>query len=136
LLIKNDIMKVRLTPLGSIGLVFALCLPFRLAQAQPLTNQPAVQSWSSDPRVQSRSYVFANTGERLPYAVFVSTKVAKEKPAPLIVALPFVLVFIAGVFVDLLESWQSNMVLGTLFGVLLWHALFSLAAVWQLAFKR
>jgi predicted peptidase len=80
-------MKIILTPIGSLGLAFALCLLFNPAQAQPSSNQPAVKSWSNDPRVQSRSYVFTNTGETLPYAVFVSTKVAKDKPAPLIVAL-------------------------------------------------
>lgn len=80
-------MKIVLTSIGGIGLAFTLCLTFCLAQAQSPTGQPAVRSWSSDPRVQSRSYVFTNTGETLPYAVFVSTKVARDKPAPLIVAL-------------------------------------------------
>jgi poly(3-hydroxybutyrate) depolymerase len=68
-------------------LAFTLCLPFGLAQAQPVAAPPAARSWSNDPRVQSRTYVFTNTGEMLPYAVFVSTKVTKGKPAPLIVAL-------------------------------------------------
>jgi poly(3-hydroxybutyrate) depolymerase len=76
-------MKFIRTPI----LAFTLCLPFGLAQAQSAAGQPAIRSWSSDPRVQSRSYVFINTGETLPYAVFVSTKVSKDKPAPLIVAL-------------------------------------------------
>jgi poly(3-hydroxybutyrate) depolymerase len=40
-----------------------------------------------DPRVQQRTYVFADTGEKLPYAVFVSSKVSKDKKNPLIVAL-------------------------------------------------
>jgi len=40
-----------------------------------------------DPRVQQRSYVFADTGEKLNYAVFVSSKVSKDKKNPLIVAL-------------------------------------------------
>lgn len=80
-------MKIILTSIGGIGLAFTLCLPFCLAQAQAPAGRPAVRSWSSDPRVQSRSYVFTNTGESLPYAVFVSTKVTREKPAPLIVAL-------------------------------------------------
>jgi predicted peptidase len=40
-----------------------------------------------DPRVQQRSYVFADTGENLAYAVFVSSKVSKDKKNPLIVAL-------------------------------------------------
>ena len=76
-------MKFIRTSLGSLGLAITLCLPFSRAQAQPLTGH----SWSNDPRAQSRSYVFTNTGETLPYAVFVSTKVAKDKPAPLVVAL-------------------------------------------------
>ncbi|HUZ05973.1 MAG TPA: dienelactone hydrolase family protein [Candidatus Paceibacterota bacterium] len=63
-------------------------MSFSLTQAQPATGQqPAVRSWANDPRVQSRTYVFTNTDETLPYAVFVSTKVTKDKPAPLIVAL-------------------------------------------------
>jgi predicted peptidase len=40
-----------------------------------------------DPRVQQRTYVFADTGESLPYAVFVSSKVSSDKKNPLIVAL-------------------------------------------------
>jgi poly(3-hydroxybutyrate) depolymerase len=40
-----------------------------------------------DPRVQQRKYHFADTNEDLPYALFVSSKVAKDKRAPLIVAL-------------------------------------------------
>jgi len=80
-------MKFIRTPIASLGLAFALGLSFNLSQAQPATGQPAGRSWSGDPRVQSRSYVFTNTGETLPYAVFVSTKVAKDKPAPLVVAL-------------------------------------------------
>jgi poly(3-hydroxybutyrate) depolymerase len=40
-----------------------------------------------DPRVQQRTYTFTDTGEQLPYAVFVSSKVSKDKKAPLIVAL-------------------------------------------------
>jgi poly(3-hydroxybutyrate) depolymerase len=80
-------MKFIRTPIAGIGLAFALFLPASLTLAQPATGQPAVPSWSGDPRVQSRTYVFTNTGETLPYAVFVSTKVARDKPAPLVVAL-------------------------------------------------
>jgi len=40
-----------------------------------------------DPRVQQRTYLFADTNEELPYAVFVSSKVSKNKKNPLIVAL-------------------------------------------------
>jgi predicted esterase len=80
-------MKFIRTQITGIGLAFALFLPLSLTLAQPATGQPAARSWSNDPRVQSRTYAFTNTGETLPYAVFVSTKVAKDKPAPLIVAL-------------------------------------------------
>jgi hypothetical protein len=37
--------------------------------------------------VQQRTYLFTDTGEQLPYAVFVSSKVSKDKKNPLIVAL-------------------------------------------------
>ena len=40
-----------------------------------------------DDRVQLREYHFADTDETLPYAVFVSSKVVKEKKAPLVLAL-------------------------------------------------
>jgi predicted esterase len=40
-----------------------------------------------DPRVQQRTYRFAETGEDLAYTVFVSSKVRPDTPAPLIVAL-------------------------------------------------
>ena len=40
-----------------------------------------------DDRVELREYLFTDTGEMLPYAVFVSTKVTKDKKAPLALAL-------------------------------------------------
>ena len=40
-----------------------------------------------DPRVQQRTYSFKETNEELPYALFVSSKVRKDKKNPLIVAL-------------------------------------------------
>lgn len=41
----------------------------------------------ADPRVQQRTYTFPDTNEELPYAVFVSSKVSKDRKAPLIIAL-------------------------------------------------
>jgi predicted peptidase len=40
-----------------------------------------------DARVQQRTYTFADTKEQMPYALFVSSKVTKDKKAPLIVSL-------------------------------------------------
>lgn len=40
-----------------------------------------------DPRVQERTYLFKDTNEQLPYAVFVSTKVSKDTKNPVIIAL-------------------------------------------------
>src|ERR1019366_5117270 len=80
-------MKFIRLPIAGLGLAFALLQSVSLTLAQPAAGQSAVRSWSNDPRVQGRSYIFTNTGETLPYAVFVSTKVAKDKPVPLIVAL-------------------------------------------------
>ena len=40
-----------------------------------------------DPRVQQRTYTFADTNEQMPYALFVSSKVTTDKKNPLIVSL-------------------------------------------------
>jgi len=40
-----------------------------------------------DSRVQQRTYTFADTNEQIPYAVFVSSKVTRDRKNPLIVAL-------------------------------------------------
>jgi dienelactone hydrolase len=42
---------------------------------------------SVDDRVELREYGFQETGENLPYAVFVSSRVTKDKKAPLVLAL-------------------------------------------------
>jgi poly(3-hydroxybutyrate) depolymerase len=77
---------------GSMGLV--LVLSFSVLQTPSVYGQaPAGVAprggpiRQPDPRVQQRKYHFADTNEDLPYALFVSSKVAKDKKAPLIVAL-------------------------------------------------
>src|SRR5215470_7619321 len=83
------------------GLVVALAFCFHIAstQIQPAPQPaPAVaagqqaargggQRGAVDPRVQNRVYVFKDTNEFIPYAVFASSKVRKDKKNPLIVAL-------------------------------------------------
>jgi poly(3-hydroxybutyrate) depolymerase len=76
-----------------------LCLLFGLAptsfvlaqepapQAKPKIGQRGFKPFSADPRVQMRSYLFKDTNENLEYALFVSSKVSKDKKAPLIVTL-------------------------------------------------
>jgi predicted esterase len=99
-----------------ISVLIAVCLMIGLAQAQPVaTPTPAVapaaplapgasrvtspavgktagqtRRTGGDPvddRVELREYLFTDTNEVLPYAVFVSTKVTKDKKAPLVLAL-------------------------------------------------
>src|SRR4030095_4108971 len=80
----------------------ALCLQITSTQIQLASQQPAPQAGAPagqggargggqgaavDPRVQQRTYLFKDTNEELPYAVFVSSKVSKDKKNPLIVAL-------------------------------------------------
>ncbi len=72
----------------------ALVLSYALFQTQAgLAQAPAAgapkggPAKAPDPRVQQRKYHFTDTDEYLPYALFVSSKVAKDKKAPLIVAL-------------------------------------------------
>ena len=40
-----------------------------------------------DPRIQQRTYMFKDTNEEMPYAVFVSSKVSRDRKAPLIIGL-------------------------------------------------
>jgi predicted peptidase len=55
---------------------------------QPAAKQAAKGATRQlDPRVEQRTYHFTGTNEDLPYAVFVSSKVARDKKSPLIIAL-------------------------------------------------
>jgi predicted esterase len=81
-----------------IVLVLAASLNVAMSQDQP-APQPAPAAATPqaapagpprsvpDRRVQQRTYLFTDTNEQLPYALFVSSKVTKDKSAPLIVAL-------------------------------------------------
>ena len=66
------------------GLVAGLTLSLQIGSTHIGSAQ---QQGTSDPRVQQRTYQFADTNEQLPYALFVSSKVSKDKKNPLIVAL-------------------------------------------------
>jgi predicted esterase len=99
-----------------IGIPVAVCLMIGLVQAQPVaapaaaltpaaplapgasrvTSAPVGKTAGQtrrtgmdpvDDRVEIREYLFTNTNEVLPYAVFVSSKVTKDKKAPLVLAL-------------------------------------------------
>jgi predicted esterase len=83
------------------GLVAALLTASLIASAQVPAPQPGAPPAAAgngappagppraplDPRVQQRTYTFKETNEVLPYAVFVSSKVTKDKKNPLIIAL-------------------------------------------------
>src|SRR5689334_13349329 len=82
----------------SIRIVCILsCLPLvgtlaHVAIAQPSQNSapsapPPFTPPPPDPRVQVRTYEFAETHEQIPYALYVSSKARKDQQAPLIVAL-------------------------------------------------
>jgi predicted peptidase len=71
---------------GFTGL--AVCLSFGLVHTPSALGQaPKGINRPPDPRVQQRKYHFADTNEDLPYAVYVSSKVSKDKKNPLIIAL-------------------------------------------------
>jgi predicted peptidase len=56
-------------------------------QSAPATTAPQPGRGTVDTRVQQRTYTFADTSETMPYALFVSSKVTKDKKNPLIVSL-------------------------------------------------
>ena len=62
---------------------------FTAAQEAPPKPKGGGMQFPIDPRVQMRSYLFkdGDISENLEYAVYVSSKVSKEKPSPLIVTL-------------------------------------------------
>jgi poly(3-hydroxybutyrate) depolymerase len=68
-------------------LLAAMLLFPAILQAQPAPGTPPRFVESDDPRVQNRTYTFDPTGEEMPYSLFVSSKVAADKPAPLVVVL-------------------------------------------------
>jgi poly(3-hydroxybutyrate) depolymerase len=80
---------------ATIGLAGA-ALFAQITYAQQPAQQPTQQAAPGrgrgpirppDPRVQQLKYHFADTNEDLPYALYVSSRVTKSRPAPLIVAL-------------------------------------------------
>ena len=79
----------KIATLSSTALTLALSCA--LLQPPSALGQPpaagAPKGKAPDPRVQQRTYRFTDTNEDLPYALFVSSKVSKDKKAPLIVAL-------------------------------------------------
>ncbi len=92
--------RVRIGTLGVVLALMASLAAVGIAQQPPArqggppgARQGAPQAArgpmtiTPDPRTQQRSYDFKDTGEKLSYVLFVSSKVSKERKAPLIVAL-------------------------------------------------
>ena len=106
-------MKARIGALTTIGCGALLCLRLGSAVAQPPgTPLPeGIRGGSElvpEPHVEIRSYRFAETGEDLPYSLFVSSKIKPGEKAPLIIALRgytgTTLTFVRGTAVDLAEQ--------------------------------
>ena len=70
------------------AIALAMTAGFAIVQIPSAFGQPPAGGFGKkDPRVQQRTYHFEDTNAEMPYALFVSSKVAKAKKAPLIVAL-------------------------------------------------
>jgi dienelactone hydrolase len=89
-------MRSQRNTLAKICLVLAFCLQPGLVGIQSMATTPAAGPTAAAPRgdagtlasrVQDKTYLFSDTNENLPYAVFVSSKVAKDTKAPLVIAL-------------------------------------------------
>lgn len=91
-------MKLTRATLAAIGCGAGLGLVFQFALIQPPSAHAQAEQQKQaakgkginrppDPRVQQRKYHFEDTNEDLPYALYVSSKVTKDRPAPLIVML-------------------------------------------------
>lgn len=106
-------MRSKIGALATLGCGALLCLWLGSALAQPPgTPLPeGIRGGSEqvpEPHVEIRHYRFAETGEDLPYSLFVSSKIKPGKKAPLIIALRgytgTTLTFVRGTTVDLAEE--------------------------------
>lgn len=89
---KNNIRRFAAARLGFALSLAAVFASGAFAQPPPQANRPGngprpPATIAPDPRVQQRSYDFKDTGEKLSYVLYVSSKVSKDKKNPLIVAL-------------------------------------------------
>jgi hypothetical protein len=85
--------------------------------------------------VWSRSRFFGNTAPLLTFLLLLLVSFVTPQGVGLtllFVSLAFLMVFISGVFADLLESPRTIMFLGVGIGILLSHALLSLFGLFQL----
>jgi hypothetical protein len=103
--------------LASVGLVAGFFLAPSVASAQPPGQAlpEGIRGGSEivpEDGVEIRTYLFEDTGEQLPYSVFVSSKVEPDKPAPLILALRgftgTTLTIVRGTAVDLAEAGGNS----------------------------
>jgi len=86
----HNIKRLAALTSTTLGLALSYSLfqtPSALGQSPAAGAPKGGATKAPDPRVQQRKYHFADTNEELPYALFVSSKVTKDKKAPLIVAL-------------------------------------------------
>jgi len=90
---KETFMNFKLTSLTTLGLAAGLAFGLMTAptSAQAPDGKQAAKGkgggFAQDPRVQTRMYHFEDTNEELPYSLYVSSKVTKDKKAPLVVTL-------------------------------------------------
>src|SRR5580658_1891030 len=86
-------LKFQMTAVVAVGLAAGLILVHAPVRAQAPDGKQAAKGkgkgggFAQDPRVQTRMYHFEDTNEDLPYSLYVSSKVTKEKIAPLVVTL-------------------------------------------------
>ena len=89
---RSTLVFVRVAILASCA-GFLADMPHALAQepgaqaAPPAPGRGGRAPIPVDPRVQIRTYRFADTNEDIPYAIYVSSKVSRDKKNPLIVTL-------------------------------------------------
>jgi len=91
--VSSTLARAALRALCPLLLLGSLSVVFAQQPAPPVNAQPTAPGRGGrgpvpvDSRVQVRMHHFAETNEDIPYALFVSSKVKKNKKAPMIVAL-------------------------------------------------
>jgi poly(3-hydroxybutyrate) depolymerase len=86
-------LNLKITSIALAGIAASLMLALAPVHAQAPAGKQGGRGkgkgggFTQDPRVQTRMYHFEDTNQDLPYSLYVSTKVKKNKKAPLVVTL-------------------------------------------------
>jgi poly(3-hydroxybutyrate) depolymerase len=86
-IVKSNLRVTAAIAIAGLSAGLALIAPSPAQGQPPAPNGRGGSRFTQDPRAETRMYHFDDTNVDLPYSLYVSTKVTKDKKAPLVVSL-------------------------------------------------